>query len=52
MHDSIIIQVERKEELFEAKRIMEEPFKELEDYSFPIKVKAGRSWYPVEEVKP
>jgi len=35
----------------EAKRISEEPFAELEGYSFPVKVEVGESWRDLKEFK-
>jgi len=54
IHDCNVIQVSRKtlrEEVMEAKRISEEPFAELEGYSFPVKVEVGESWRDLKEFK-
>lgn len=47
VHDSIILEVqEREAEKVErgVKRILEEEMPELNNYSFPVKMKTGRSW--------
>jgi len=50
VHDSVIIQAESKEEMMEAKKLLEEPFKVLRDSSFPVKVEKGPNWGDLKEV--
>jgi len=53
VHDSIVIQAPKKDMMDvarEMKRIMERPIPQLNNYQFPIKLKAGDDWYNVEEV--
>lgn len=54
VHDSNVIQIPKKgfiDYLVEARRIAEEPFELLDNYSFPVKTKIGGNWKDLEEVK-
>lgn len=53
VHDSIVIQAPKKDMMDvsrEMKRIMERPIPQLNNYQFPIKLKAGDDWYNIKEV--
>lgn len=50
VHDSILIQVKTREEVLKAKELIERPFKEFNNYIFPVKAKWGDDWYNLKEV--
>lgn len=53
VHDSILVQAPRRhmKEVASAMRaVMERPIEPLKNYSFPVKLKAGKNWREVEEI--
>jgi len=54
VHDDNLFQVHKdhwQEEVIEAVKLAEEPFAELDGYSFPVKPKMGINWRDLKEVK-
>ena len=54
IHDENVIQITKnhwKEEVSEAIKLVEAPFDELDNYSFPVKASIGPNWGELKEVK-
>ena len=53
VHDSVIIHTEDKlkgEVIKGAKEILQRPINQLQNYTFPTKIKQGKDWYNMKEV--